>query len=64
MKKSLNHGWLNFPTRLTAKEAGLLMTDVNLFSAGVGPGYFATKRFDRDGKTHVHMHTAGGGAAC
>lgn len=56
----IDAGSIEYVYALMAKEAWLLMTDVNLFSAGVGPGYFATKRFDRDGKKHVHMHTAAG----
>ena len=53
-------GFIEYVYALMAKEAGLLMPDVHLFSTGVGPGYFATKRFDRDEKKPVHMHTAGG----
>jgi serine/threonine-protein kinase HipA len=43
-----------------AKNAGIEMPDVHLFSAQKGAGYFAVKRFDREGKKRYHMHTACG----
>ena len=43
-----------------AKEAGIVMPDVNLFSSQKGNGYFAVKRFDRDGNKRLHMHTVSG----
>lgn len=43
-----------------AKEAGIHVPDVHLFPARYGAGYFAIKRFDRDGQKHFHMHTACG----
>lgn len=45
---------------LMAKEAGIIMTDIHLFPAQKGAGYFAVKRFDRDGRQRFHMHTACG----
>ena len=36
------------------------MPDVHLFPAKRGTGYFAIKRFDRDGDKRYHMHTACG----
>ncbi|MDD4450798.1 MAG: HipA domain-containing protein, partial [Sphaerochaeta sp.] len=36
------------------------MPEVHLFPAKRGPGYFACKRFDRDGDRRFHMHTACG----
>tara|TARA_R110002110_G_scaffold359443_1_gene568875 strand:- start:2544 stop:3782 length:1239 start_codon:yes stop_codon:yes gene_type:complete len=45
---------------LMAKEAGLEMMPTHLFPAENGPGYFATKRFDRNGKQRLHAHTACG----
>lgn len=40
------------------------MSETQLFPAKNGPGYFATKRFDRKesegGMTRFHVHTAGG----
>jgi serine/threonine-protein kinase HipA len=43
-----------------AKEAGIHVPDVHLFPARHGAGYFAIKRFDRDGQKRFHMHTACG----
>lgn len=43
-----------------AKLAGLDMMDTKLFPAKEGPGYFATKRFDRSGSKRIHMHTVSG----
>lgn len=43
-----------------AKEAGIYVPDVHLFPAQHGAGYFAIKRFDRDGQKRFHMHTACG----
>lgn len=43
-----------------AKEAGIQVPDVHLFPARHGAGYFAIKRFDRDGQKRFHMHTACG----
>ncbi|MDB2439472.1 type II toxin-antitoxin system HipA family toxin [Hellea sp.] len=43
-----------------AKLAGLEMMETHLFSAKTGPGYFATRRFDRLGSKRLHMHTVSG----
>ena len=43
-----------------AKEAGIHVPYVHLFPARHGAGYFAIKRFDRDGPKRFHMHTACG----
>jgi serine/threonine-protein kinase HipA len=53
-------GAIEYVYALMAKEAGVYMPDVHLFPAKSGAGYFAVKRFDRDGKKRLHMHTAGG----
>lgn len=53
-------GAVEYVYALMAKEAGVAMTDVHLFSAKRGAGYFATKRFDRDGANRLHAHTACG----
>ena len=53
-------GAIEYVYALMAKEAGISMPDVHLFSAQKGAGYFATKRFDRDGTNRYHMHTACG----
>ena len=43
-----------------ARHAGLDVPETMLFPAKNGAGYFATKRFDRDGDRRFHMHTACG----
>jgi len=56
----IDAGSVEYVYALMAKEAGLRMSEVHLFPASEGPGYFATKRFDREGNTHLHMHTVSG----
>jgi serine/threonine-protein kinase HipA len=53
-------GAIEYVYALMAKEAGVLMPDVHLFSSQKGAGYFAVKRFDRDSNKRLHMHTASG----
>jgi serine/threonine-protein kinase HipA len=53
-------GAIEYVYALMAKKAGILMPDVHLFEAKKGAGYFAVKRFDRNGKERFHMHTACG----
>jgi serine/threonine-protein kinase HipA len=53
-------GAIEYVYALMAKEAGINMPDVHLFPARHGAGYFAVKRFDRDGPKRFHMHTACG----
>lgn len=53
-------GAIEYVYALMAKEAGISMPDVHLFSAQKGAGYFAIKRFDRNGTKRLHMHTACG----
>lgn len=43
-----------------AKQAGIEMSEVHLFPSKKGGGYFAGKRFDRDGPQRYHMHTVSG----
>jgi serine/threonine-protein kinase HipA len=43
-----------------AKAAGIAMMDTHLFSARRGAGFFATRRFDREGAKRLHVHTASG----
>jgi serine/threonine-protein kinase HipA len=40
-----------------AREAGIVMTETRVLPSNDGPGYFAAKRFDRDGNRRFHMHT-------
>jgi serine/threonine-protein kinase HipA len=53
-------GAIEYVYSLMARAAGLPMTETCLFPARRGPGYFAIKRFDRDGERHIHTHTACG----
>lgn len=53
-------GAVEYVYALMAKEAGIVMPHVHLFDAKVGAGYFAIKRFDREGDKKFHMHTACG----
>lgn len=53
-------GAIEYVYALMAKEAGLDMSDVHLFPAQKGLGYFATKRFDRRGGHRFHIHSACG----
>lgn len=44
-----------------AKAAGVTVPDARLLGAeGRHPGFFATRRFDRDGKRRLHTHTLAG----
>ena len=56
----LGAGAIEYVYALMAKDAGLDMSDVHLFPAQKGAGYFATKRFDRHGGHRLHVHSAGG----
>ena len=53
-------GAIEYAYSLMAKAAGIAMMPTHLFSAKKGRGYFAIKRFDRDGNLRLHMHTACG----
>jgi serine/threonine-protein kinase HipA len=56
----IDAGVIEYVYALLAQDAGINMPDVHLFTANKGPGYFATKRFDRVGSKRYHMHTACG----
>lgn len=56
----LDSGAIEYVYAHMAKDAGLIMSDVHLFPAKRGSGYFATKRFDRDGNNRVHVHSVCG----
>lgn len=56
----LDAGAIEYVYALMAKDTGVSMPDVHLFEAKRGAGYFAIKRFDRDGDKRYHMHTACG----
>lgn len=53
-------GAIEYVYALMAKSAGIEMTQTHLFAAKKGAGFFATKRFDREGMSRHHAHTAGG----
>jgi serine/threonine-protein kinase HipA len=53
-------GAIEYVYALMATEAGIAMSQVHLFDAKVGAGFFAIKRFDRIEGRRVHMHTACG----
>ncbi|MEM9325681.1 MAG: type II toxin-antitoxin system HipA family toxin [Bacteroidota bacterium] len=53
-------GAVEYVYSLLAKAAGIHLPDTHLFPANVGPGYFATKRFDRVKNSHLHMHSVSG----
>jgi serine/threonine-protein kinase HipA len=59
-KDGLDAGAIEYVYALMAKEAGVSMPDVHLFPSKKGSGYFAVKRFDRNGGERYHMHTAAG----
>jgi len=56
----LDSGAIEYVYALMAKEAGVVMSEAHLFAASKGSGYFAAKRFDRDGAKRYHMHTVSG----
>ena len=57
---SSDSGAIEYVYALMAKEAGINMPDTHLFPAQHSAGYFAIKRFDRNEKGRLHMHTACG----
>lgn len=56
----LDSGAIEYVYTLMAKGAGVVMSKAHLFAASKGCGYFAAKRFDRDGTKRYHMHTVSG----
>ena len=53
-------GAIEYVYSLMAKQAGLTMTNTHLFPAQENAGFFATKRFDRNGQNRFHTHSACG----
>jgi len=53
-------GAIEYIYALMAVDAGIKMPEVHLFPSKKGGGYFAVKRFDREGNQRLHMHTVGG----
>jgi len=56
----LDAGAIEYVYALMAKEAGIKLPEVHLFDAQNSAGFFAIKRFDRNGNKRIHMHTACG----
>src|SRR5699024_11191941 len=50
-------GVIEYVYALMAIDAGIEMPAVHLFPSQKGKGYFAVKRFDRNGNKRLHMHT-------
>lgn len=53
-------GAIEYTYAMMARAAGISMPDVHLFDAKTGPGYFAIKRYDREGGQRFHVHSACG----
>ncbi|WP_346985922.1 type II toxin-antitoxin system HipA family toxin [Chryseobacterium sp. POE27] len=53
-------GAIEYVYALMAVDAGIKMPEVHLFPSQKGNGYFAVKRFDREGNKRLHMHTVSG----
>ena len=56
----IDAGAIEYVYALMAKEAGLEMSEVYLFSSKRSPGYFATRRFDRYNRKRIHAHSVCG----
>jgi serine/threonine-protein kinase HipA len=54
-----NVGAIEYAYSLMAKDVGVVMPETHLFRTKRNK-YFGTKRFDRDGDAHIHMHSLGG----
>ena len=55
-----NIGQLEYNYALCAQSCGIDMPDVRLFPSKICGGYFASRRFDREGTRHIHMLSASG----
>jgi len=53
-------GAIEYVYALMARNAGIEMEETHLFPSRTGPGYFATRRFDRKGDQRLHSHSACG----
>jgi len=53
-------GAIEYVYALMAVDAGVKMPEVHLFPSQKGNGYFAVKRFDRNGENRLHMQTVSG----
>lgn len=50
-------GAIEYAYSLMAKAAGIIMQETHLFPAKNNIGYFGVRRFDRNAKTRIHMHS-------
>ena len=55
-------GAIEYAYHLMARASRLILPDAKLFTSKSGPGYFASKRFDRVGDSNkpIHMHSISG----
>ncbi|MGH2623264.1 MAG: type II toxin-antitoxin system HipA family toxin, partial [Sphingobacterium sp.] len=53
-------GAIEYVYALMALDSGIEMPSIHLFPSEKGNGYFAVKRFDRNGDKRLHMHTVSG----
>ncbi|MCA4807009.1 type II toxin-antitoxin system HipA family toxin [Myroides odoratimimus] len=56
----IDAGAIEYVYALMALDAGIEMPTIHLFASEKGSGYFAVKRFDRNGNKSLHMHTVSG----
>jgi len=56
----IDAGAIEYVYALMALDAGIEMPPIHLFPSQKGNGYFAVKRFDRNGNKRLHMHTVSG----
>lgn len=53
-----DQGLLEYAYSIMAKKCGIAMPETRLFSSETTPGFFGVRRFDRDARGKVHIHTA------
>lgn len=53
-------GLKEYEYSLCAQKCGIEMSETRLLPSKLNAGYFATKRFDRKGRTRIHMISAAG----
>ena len=56
----IDAGAIEYVYAQMASEAGVDMESVHLFPSNKNPGYFATKRFDRENGKRIHCHSVCG----
>lgn len=57
---SIDAGAVEYVYSLMARDAGIAMSECRLFPSHLGPGYFGTKRFDRNHGRRRHVHSLSG----